>query len=266
MEALRSRSVSIKVSPHVKEDGLAEIYQSMDTKMALLNRDGENFIRITPLVKCRDFLVDVYTFSKVERKFGIWGMEFDPDKEKPAYNELLLQCVFPKSARDTFEKQMDILHIIELANGYTPTECIPFEEKGAVLIGDKKWLQSCLLWSLYTSLIRCLCYDFGGEKDFVKAMRKRWKDCGENSNKETDAMLVSSVADETWTKILSNLDSIATKEFCGFDGKKADTHSIHHNSGFYSVFGTHRELSIQTVHQNKHWQFFKEQGWQLYTK
>lgn len=262
--ALRSRRVSIKNSPNLVEGGLGEIYQSIQTKMALLAPNGDEFIRITPYVLCRDFLVDVYTFTKRNQKFGIYGMSFNPKKDQPSMNEACLALKFPsQDSQNRFDKQLDVLHSIELANEFKQTEYIPLEDKTGIIIGDKKWLGSCLLWSLYTSLARILCYDLNGENDFVKVMRARFLACGQDPQAETDAFLVNSVSDATWNRILSNLKELELPEFCGLS---EGVRNIHHTSGFYSVFGTHQELDVQTLRTNKHWQHFKSLGWDLYNK
>ena len=192
MEALRSRPISIKKSANIKDGRLGEIYQSMAVTMAILTRQGENeFTRITPFVKCRDFIVDVYSFALANKSFQIYGMEFDPGKEKPSMDGVYLQLIFPNpKAQKHFEEQlMSVLQPIEMINGMDLTEYIPLEEKQqAVLIADKRWLASCLSWSLYTAIVRCLCYDLGpsGQDNFgwIKAMSTAHKN-------QTDGKLVS---------------------------------------------------------------------------
>ncbi len=239
---------SVKVSPNVVENGLGEIYQSMSTKMALLTRQSPlEFTRITPFVQCRDFLVDVYTFiraGKTEFSEGdIYGMTLP--KDSPAEDGAYLQLIFPSpAAQACFEKQLPFLHAIEKANNYKVTELL----LGGVLVGDKQWLTNCLSWSLYTSLVRCLCYDFGEEQDWIKAMATKHKG-------STDGKLVASVAGEVWINVLCDLALLTAEDYV-----------IHHNSGFYSVFGTHRELSKKEIKNNKHWKHFKELGWPLHTK
>lgn len=261
-KSLRCRLVSIKLSSHVKDGGLAEIYQSMATKMAVLRRDGENeFTRITPLVVCRDFLTDVFSFSEAKKVFDIYGCSFDPSLDTVQKDGVFLQMIFPNNkAQENFEKNLHHLFEIELGNDYLLTEYIPTENKlECVLIGDKRWRQSCLAFSLYTSLLRVFCYDCPDE-GWIPAMRKL------NGNKFTDARLVASVDDETWERVCCDLSVLNTEAFCGLPVDKHDVHEVHHNSGFYSVFGTHRELNPETVKKNIHWQKFKEAGWKLHTQ
>ena len=82
----------IKITTKIsKEPHLSEIYQSMITKQALLRKiSNTEYERITPFVLCRDFLVDVYTFSKAKRDFSIYGMSFNGATESQDYNNIYI--------------------------------------------------------------------------------------------------------------------------------------------------------------------------------
>lgn len=260
--------MKVKVSKHPKvEDGaLSQIYQTMACKQALLlpNEEGE-FTRITPFVLCRDFLVDVYTFDEIGRSFYVYGMATPP--VKPSREGVFLLLVPPKKeAIEQFKSNITLIHNIEIINGFETTQVFEIEgdESGIVVVGDKKWLMSCLSFSLYSSLLRVACYELGD--NWIAAMRDQFKKI-KDKNKATDAMLVDSVKDETWDRILSDLSVLDMATFCGFDPKKEDEYTIHHNQGFYSVFGSHRELNQNVVRtKNLHWQHFSKEGYDLFTK
>lgn len=258
--------MKVKVSTHakVKDDGLAEIYQTMDCKQAILiPTDKGEFTRITSLVQCRDFLVDVYTFDEVGRSFLIYGMR-NPSV-RPSREGVFLYLVPPKEEmKEQFQKNITLIHNIEIVNYFEPTQVFEVEgdDKALVIVGDKKWLMSCLSFSLYSSLLRVACYELGD--NWIESMRQQYK---KKKEKATDAMLVNSVSDKTWDRILSDLSILDMATFCGFEPKKTDEYTIHHNSGFYSVFGTHRELDQDTLRSgNLHWQHFSKEGYDLYTK
>lgn len=255
--------VSVSTHAKVKDEGLGQIYQTMACKQALLLPDDKGgFTRITPLVLCRDFLVDVYTFDESGRDFRIYGME--KSAEKPSREGVYLYLVPPKKGtKDEFMKNITLIHNIEIINGFDPTQVFEVEEdeKGLVVVGDKKWLMSCLSFSLYSSLLRVACYELGD--NWIESMHKQYKN---DKNRATDAMLVSSVSDKTWDRILSDLSLLDMATFCGFDPKKEDEYIIHHNQGFYSTFGNHRELDQNAVRKNLHWQHFNSEGFELYTK
>lgn len=250
----------IKTSPHVKDQGLAEIYQSMKNKMALLRPEADGtYTRITPYVLCRDFVVDVFTYAKAGEVFSIYSMTFDPTKEKVLMDRACIAMKFPnKKAKTNFMVNLPRLHAIEDANKFTHTVVKEVEELEVIIEGSGKWLESCLLWSLYTSLLRCFCYGLESP-DWIAEFKETYPD-------KTDAKLVGSLDRGTFDKILADLSVLVTSDWCGFSPKEFDVGVIHHNSGFYSVFGSHLELNPDSVRQNKHWKQFKEAGWQLHTK
>lgn len=257
-------SVQVTKHPSVEDNPLGEIYQSMETKNALLKKEKEGFFRITPLVLCRDFICDVYAFDKTDRKFDLYGMK-NP-KESPDNDAVRLMVTFPnEKAKDFFWKNLQIIHKIEDDNKITSTDCllIKGQELAFYVQGDKRWLGSYLLLGLYTHLLRVICYEIEDTKDWIKSFTFNGNG---NKKRNEDSKLVGSIHPETWEKILSDLSVLDMKEFCGYDPKKEDEYTIHHNSGIYSIFGNHRELSQVQLRRNEHWQHFKEQGtWKLHT-
>lgn len=241
---------------------LAEIYQSMTLKLAILRPNGDNsFERITPFVLCRDFLTDVYTFSKANLDFGIYGMHFKGSKEKPDYNNILLLAKFPNTdTKTTFLGNLSKLHTIEGSrkNQITLTTPIELSESELIIFADGAWLRNCLTFSLYTYLLRALCYVQSNVDDWIVEFG--------NKNQATDAAYAKSVHPSTWQRIFTDLSSIDTPDFCGFEVALSNLHKIHSNSGFISVFGSHREINREAVKQNTHWALMKERGFELNTK
>lgn len=243
-----------------KEPGLGEIYQDMDTKQALLRRISDTkYERYTPFVKCRDFLVDVYSIGLgAKKQFSIWGFEFDGANVTPDNTGVYIMLKFPNAtAKNHFEENLGKLHEIEEQNGYTKTVYHELSTDNGMVIGHKKWLKSCLTFSLYSFLLRVLCYPLGKGADWLEKFGK---------GNKTDCKYVGSIKSATWKKVLDDLSILYTEEFCGFDPKKTNTHTIHHNSGFISVFGSHTELSPEAVKKNAHWKHMKELGLELHTK
>lgn len=260
---MSSSGLKITISDKLVEKGLAEIYQSMEVKMALLTSQGQKeFTRITPWVKCRDFLVDVYTYAEANKKFQIYSMEYDPEKlGKPQTSAVYLQVEFPKKkkAKEVFKEQIGLLHKIETQNGFDPTEVYETgdDKETVVLVGDKKWLYSAISFSLYTSLLRILCHKELGN-DFISGFIKKHES-------SSDHPLVKSVDPSVWEKVLGNIKLLKMEEFCGFSPKSQNIGTIHHNSGFYSVFGSHSEMSETLVMKNSHWKHFTKLGWKMFT-
>ena len=241
---------------------LDEIYQSMTMKQALLKRkSGTEYERITPYVLCRDFLVDVYTFSKAKRDFGIYGMAFEGSKYQPDQDGLPVLLRFPsKKTKNSFLEHLPILFELERMNCILRSEILEADELELVAAGEPKWIASCLMVSLYTFLLRALCYDFHSNTADWKWILEFQK------LKGTDPTYAASISACTWERILTNLTLLRTDDFCGFNSKTDETSVIHHNSGFISVFGYHSELSQSSVRKNAHWQVMQKQGIATYTK
>jgi hypothetical protein len=249
------KTVKVVKDASVKDNSMAEIYQSNATQQALLRREADgSFSRITNFVKCRDFLVDTFSFAKENRDFNIYSFGFSGSKMQPDWTGVYIMMKFNDSAsRENFLKRVKFIHAIEKTNGYNTTELMEVEgEKSLVAIGDVRWLQNCLSFSLYSLLLRCMCYNFDADgKDWITPFTKKTA---------SDAKYIASVPRATLDKVLQDLTTIQTKTFCGFNPKKDETHVIHHNSGFISVFGWHSEINADTVKTNNHWKEMEKRG------
>lgn len=250
----------MKITTKLAPAYLAQRSQSMTLQLALLRPDGKNYERITPLVLCRDFLCDVFTFSKAKQDFGIYGMSFKGKTDAPYYKNVLLQAQFPnEQAEKSFREHLPLLHALEKHNNHELTEVFKTDAGETVVMGSPFWLENCLKFSLYTFLLRVMCYDFS-PKD------TNWiAEFGKASN-TSDGRYAKSVATDSWEKILKDLHSLDTDEFCGFEVDPKNISTIHHNSGFISVFGSHTEINTASVKKNKHWALMKERGFTLSTK
>ena len=247
---------------------LAEIYQSMTVKQALLRGADGVYERITPFVLCRDFLVDVYSFSLAKKDFGIYGMSFAGSTEQPEHRSLPVLLCFPNTAAEkAFLAHMPLLHQLEAHNKWPRTTLYKVSDLEIVAEGSVDWLGSCLLISLYTFLLRALCYTFATESEDGELYDSWWKWILVFGKLQgTDPRYAASIAAQAWEMIFDDLSSLRLKEFCGFDVSKEAVRTVHHNSGLISVFGCHSELSQAAVKKNKHWQHMQEQGIATYTK
>ena len=236
---------------------LGEIYQSMKTKQALVIPEWKNtFERITPYVLCRDFLVDVYTFSEAKKAFEIYGMQFDGKNNSPAWDGVYMLQQFPESAiMQRFLKHLPHLHALERENHIPLTKVEEISEKECLLFGHSAWLRNCLHLSLYSLLLRSLSYD-------VKLSDECWKELSQL--KTTDGAYFKSVAPESWVKIFDNLALLNSPYFCGLSPKNHSDYAVHHNSGFISVLGKHSEQDQSSVRKNKHWILLRQRGLTTY--
>ena len=257
----------VKVTKHssVQDNGMGEIYQSMGVRQALLRRIGDNsYERVSNYVKCRDFLVDSYTYAQVGKKFTIYGYTFDGAAIQPDWEGARLLLQFPdKISREDFLRNIGYLHSIEHANGWPQTVILSVEgSTDLVADGSKLWLNNCLTFSLFSYLLRVCCY-----KDQSKSNEPtvgEWLIQFSKKTEWSDAKYAASISKDTWDKVLGNLNVLSTKTWCGFDPRNTATHAIHHNSGFISVFGSHSEISYTMVRRNAHWQEMYERGLEMH--
>lgn len=259
-ESSTMKSVVVSKHKNVNDGvGYAEIGQSQHTKQALLMRNDASFTRITGFVLCRDFLVDSYSYAKVKKDFGIYGFSFKGSQMQPDWTGAHIQMHFSDAeSRENFLKHIpQIMHKIEKSNQYKLTEIMEIEgnKLDLVAVGDVKWLQNCLSFSLWSLLLRVCCYSFDATKDWIKEF---------GSLSTSDSLYISSVPRKTLDKVLDDLSNIATDTFCGFDpaNPNVGVGMIHHNSGFISVFGHHTEINPSTVKKNAHWQEMQKRGLQ----
>lgn len=239
------------------DDYLSEISQSMPVNLCLLERNDEKtFTEITTYVQCYDFLCDAYSSSIEKVDFGIYGFKWEGSKRSPDSTGIYLGVRFPNAAtRATFLKNIHFLHAIEEKNGFPLTEFHSIGDNCGLSIGSTKWLANCLTLRLYLFLFRAFSYDLK-TNDWITEL----------SDKDfTDSQYVKNLERESWDKILSDLSSIATDYFCGMSFKADGTGAVHHNSGFFSTFSTHREINTAVVKKGKHWQEMKKRGFKLKT-
>ena len=161
-------------------------------------------------------------------------------------------------AQDTFIENLSLLHDLEKHNKITPAEVFSYKDKELVIIGNKKWLMSCLSFSLYSLLLRILCYAGKSQKNQDWLFKFATQD-------NQDARYIASIHPETLSTILNDLAILKTNQWCGLDPIQFKTAEVHHNSGLISVCGYHGEISKQMVKKNLHWQHFKEMGLKLAT-
>jgi hypothetical protein len=258
-------SKEFKIKETAEEQGLGEIYQSSGIQEAILRQTDKPDVleKVTSFVKCRDFLVDSYSCHQAKKNFSIYGFEFKAETEALDYDAVRLLVKFSSTTeRKNFDTNVRYLHDIERRNKFTPTEVCKCNMKNCVvLIADKRWLQNCLLYSFYTLMPRLAGYAVSAS---VTNLRQ-WLD--ELAQQDTsDGAYVKSISAKTWDVITSNLKILETDKFCGFDPKKDSVVTVHHNSGFISVLGSHTEINENQVRKNEHWKIMVERGLDTHVK
>ena len=228
-------------------------------RLALLKQEGpEKFEQLMPLVRCKDFICDVYWSSFGKTDINFYGMKWNGKKDSPDWEQVNLLVNFPnKEMQNFFMENLQHLWEIEGANGIPLTQVFTVDECNVVLLGNKKWLSNLLYLSLYVFLIRLMGVKPIATEDWIGELQEQ--------TGTIDGKFLSTISKETLRKVFSELDLLASDKWCGFEIEEKTKYTIHHNSGFVSIFGFHDEMNPNNVKTNFHWQEAKQKGLELYT-
>lgn len=143
--------------PHFK---LNEIHQDMNLRFAILDR---NYQQLNLPAKCRDFLGDFIWSRITGNPVKIYGMQYS-FKETPYDIETTrFSLSFPNDV--SFINFKENFHIFtEMEREYSIPESKLLTctvKKMLVIESDKVWQSACWKLSLYTFLLRLLCYKEG---------------------------------------------------------------------------------------------------------
>lgn len=136
----------------------SEIFQSIDAKIAFVNKKYE---QMSLGVKCRDFLGDCIWSQKTGKIASIYGFSYS--YKKTPY-DLTKTCLSIKTPNDkeynSILNNIGVLNSLEKEYGIKQTKILLTQEKNTlVLEGDKLWQSNVWKISLYSFLLKLLCYD-----------------------------------------------------------------------------------------------------------
>lgn len=169
----------------ITKDKLSEEDQNIKTKFFLVNKIKENtFNKITPYIKCRDFLNDVLYCITFNTDFFIYGFEFKQTKEQIKKENLYLSLKFisHKAIKD-FKENFHYLNKFESL--YNLSDFSTYEEtnrKTVLLIKHNNfWFSNTMILSLFTFILRCLSHPniTGNFWEFIKNTKQcyiSWND------------------------------------------------------------------------------------------
>ena len=147
----------IKVSKYKHPFSLAEIFQSLDIKMAFVNKDLQE---VTAPCKCRDFLGDCIWSYKTKNEINIYGFKYDFKKEPYDLETTRMTLKFPTDvSKEYFLKNFSWLTDLEEKYGLPKSTVQETTEKDTLLVeGDKEWQTAPWKISLYTYFFKVLSY------------------------------------------------------------------------------------------------------------
>lgn len=216
--------------PHVNK--LNESFQANDMRFAFCNEKDGNFECVMPWVKCREYFNELLMKNHHPNEFEFvqtYGFNYQHDQYPLDLSATRLAIKFKEPAQlCTFENNMDFLNTIEKVNGFEKTVFYKMDAEHGVLVGDKRWVGTCLLTNIFTLLVKLMTLDIGTQ-GFKKTIN--------NNASTTEAQIASMVGHDKLAVILENLDNIYNIKTKFVDGTETlrTPRMIHTYSGIYAV-------------------------------
>lgn len=228
----------VKILPSKSQAHFVEESQDKKIFMCYATKLEKNvFQKLHHMAICRDYFGDAIYSEQSGREISIFGFHWGPKYPDLKLDRDKTRFCFKGSDEDdlgNLEKNLSILNKIEKKNGLVPTTFLEGEkEKGWEIIieGDSKWMSSIFLISLYTYLLKCMCYEI---KD-----KGKWVDCI-IAHKTKESNYVSPYQD-IFVKVLDNLERFgydkASKDV-KVHGQETDqlyAGTVHSSSGWVTV-------------------------------
>lgn len=213
---------------------LIESFQSNEVKFAFVNyTETENEYQILmPFVKCREYFNELLmmNFHPKEFKFDmVHGFKYDPTY-KLNLDEVLLAVRFPSKERATnFLDNLSYLHQIEESNKLdqqTTVEKVAGSTNTYLIKASKLWLQKCVLFNLYTLLIKLMCLNY--PKTNIQDIHSK-----DPYQTISEIEYVKSISEQALHKLLANLQAIVREPSKYMDGSNTlrECYTVHAYSG-----------------------------------
>lgn len=247
----------------------AEIGQSLDVKFSFVKRKDKNtYTNMFNPVKCRDFLGDCLDAIQHQKVNNIYGFTFDGKKNKIYKSKTFLSLHFPNvESKQIFLNQSWLLTIYSMDQaevGDVYVTDIP--DQNIVLVeASKFWQSSIAAMSLFTFLIKCLCYklDMAGKSvfDVIRDIEVDYKNWDNTIIKvqTTEAQHIKNIDSNKIVFFLENIKKLTKglPNVSGYDSPK-NISTVHNNSGFISILGD-MELPGNIIQQRVNLLYKKEQ-------
>jgi len=221
----------------ITKDKLSEEDQNIKTKFFLVNKIKENtFNKITPYIKCRDFLNDVLYCITFNTNINVYGFKFDQINNQFKKENLYLGLKFISyKAVEDFKQNFHYLKKFETL--YDLLDFSTYEEtnrKTVLLIKHNPfWFSNTITLSLFTFILRCFSHPSitGNFWEFIQNTKQCYKDW------DGKKKIIPSNESEYITNVL-NLKYFITnlvKINKNYKQKQYDfIYEIHHYLGFFS--------------------------------
>lgn len=169
----------IEFTPWEGAANLAEIFQCMDIKFSLLDKDN---VELLPKIKCRDYLGDCVWSKLTGHEMSIYGVSYNFSETPYEENNLKMTLRFPTPESQTnFVNNISYLHKKEEKAGTEKTKVYETQEKDTLIVeADKVWLIDQWRISLYSFYLKLLAYanpeqPSGTEREYKRHLTSVWE-------------------------------------------------------------------------------------------
>ncbi len=156
--------------------GYTESGQSVQARMAFLNKVGNTYTEMFLPVMCRDYLNDILHLEYWKLpEARVCGFSYDGRVPRIDRDQirLSLQCASASGFAHMVSNLALILHPIETKNNFELTTIKLPSEKVLILEGDKRWLSSTITLSAYTLMLRIAGLPFTNPNNWIKEISER---------------------------------------------------------------------------------------------
>lgn len=224
--------------PHVNE--LCESMQVNEVKFAFTNKqENGDYQLITNFVKCREYFNEFLMVNHHPDQFKfeeVYGFKYKHEEYPYQMQNPSIAIKLPrKDLYEAFKTNLEWLNSIEDFNGMEKTyivETSDARQRGTtfVLEFSSMWINSCILFNIYTLLIKLCTLDIKNKT--IKTLLETF-----NYNKPSELLYVECIKVTKLNAILNNLKSFMKFSDTFVDGFKTirAAYTVHSQSGLISM-------------------------------
>lgn len=225
-----------------KEYSLSEIYQQVGMTFAFVSKESSKYTLAHQWVKCRDFLNDVIRYEITGNRISIYGFSFGKDNPRVStekiYIAVSMDNVDKSLFKDYIKSSIKLLRHFEREAGVSLSRSKLATVSGSkksnvvVICSNKMWLESPVLLSIYTLLIR-----LGVRKDINTYDKESLLSslAQVNPNGDNDSKYLSKIHTKLHYIITNAAKLFSSPDRDFYRRKDIDLHSFHNYCGVVSV-------------------------------
>jgi hypothetical protein len=238
----------MKVIEKVKKIHIAVENQDLDVEFCFVTPEGEDYKAISYWSVCRDFLGDVVCASTFGTTANIYGFSHDGKKDPLYEKATLLGMKFPnQESLYTFLKNLTAYKKFITTKAQTSRKTITYQimDDGLtiVVIADKMWQKTTVGISLFSFLLKGMCWDFDETYENLFDAIAYTEVEIDSPTKEANYALKN---EKLLTMLLENIKQLTDlhKYPHGYEEQEQYISTVHNTSGFYFAIRWKRDTLV----------------------